>query len=83
MPNVHLAILAARRGATLVEVDVNHRVRRGASTTGTMFAASKNLGVMKRLLRFSWAAIRESWRFRHDLNSGRRPMQDARGALAA
>src|SRR5581483_1981866 len=34
IPNVHLAILAARRGATLVEVDVNHRVRRGSSTTG-------------------------------------------------
>jgi len=78
VPNVHLAILAARRGATLIEVDVNHRVRRGASTTGTMFASGRSVGVMKRLIVFSWKAIRESWRFRHDLNSGRRPLRDAR-----
>lgn len=80
IPNVHLAILAARRGATLVEVDVNHRVRRGASATGTMFTSKGTVGVMKRLGVFSWQAIRESWRFRHDLNSGRRPMHDARHA---
>ena len=40
-PNLYLTILAARRGATLVEVDVNHRVRRGTATTGTMFSASQ------------------------------------------
>ncbi len=80
IPNVHLAILAARRGATLVEVDVNHRVRRGASTTGTMFSSKGTVGTMKRLGAFSLHAVRESWRFRHDLNSGRRPMQDARHA---
>jgi hypothetical protein len=45
-----------------------------------MFASSKSLGVMKRLLKFSAAAIQESWRFRHDLNSGRRPLQAARDA---
>lgn len=78
IPNVHLAILAARRGATLVEVDVNHRVRRGASTTGTMFNSKDTFGVFKRLAAFSLKAVGESWRFRHDLNSGRRPMQDAR-----
>ncbi len=77
IPNVHLAILAARRGATLVEVDVNHRVRRGTSTTGTMFASSDQWGTLKRLMRFSWQAFRESIRFRHDLNSGRRPMHPA------
>jgi len=79
IPNVHLAILAARRGATLVEVDVNHRVRRGRSTTGTMFSSADRLGVLKRLAAFSLQALAESWRFRHDLNSGRRPMVDARG----
>jgi dolichol-phosphate mannosyltransferase len=78
IPNVHLAILAARRGATLVEVDVNHRVRRGDSTTGTMFSSADRLGVLKRLGTFSLRALAESWRFRHDLNSGRRPMVDAR-----
>jgi glycosyltransferase involved in cell wall biosynthesis len=80
IPNVHLAILAARRGATLVEVDVNHRVRRGESATGTMFNSAERLGVMKRLVRFCWVAVGESRRFRHDLNSGRRPVRDARRA---
>jgi hypothetical protein len=78
IPNVHLAILAARRGATLVEVDVNHRVRRGASTTGTMFSSGARWGTMKRLTRFSWHALIESRRFRRDLNSGRPPMNSAR-----
>jgi dolichol-phosphate mannosyltransferase len=78
IPNVHLAVLAARRGATLVEVDVNHRVRRGSSETGTMFASSARWGMFKRLARFSWQAYRESRRFRHDLNSGRPPMVPAR-----
>ncbi len=80
IPNVHLAILAARRGATLVEVDVNHRVRRGESVTGTMFSSKGTLGVLKRLAMFSLRAVGESWRFRHDLNSGRRPIHDARHA---
>ncbi len=78
IPNVHLAILAARRGATLVEVDVNHRVRRGSSETGTMFASNQRWGTMKRLGGFSWQALRESRRFRQDLNSGRPPMSPSR-----
>ena len=69
IPNVHLAILAARRGATLVEVDVNHRVRRGASADGTMFAASRRTGILKRLFVFSVKAMRESLRFRRTLAS--------------
>jgi glycosyltransferase involved in cell wall biosynthesis len=77
IPNVHLAILAARRGATLVEVDVNHRVRRGGSVTGTMFSSNQRWGTMKRLLQFSWRALWESRRFRRDLNSGRPPMNHA------
>jgi glycosyltransferase involved in cell wall biosynthesis len=78
VPNLHLAILAARRGATLVEVDVNHRVRRGSATTGTMFDGATMWRTIRRLLTFSWSALQESRRFRHDLNSGRRPQIDAR-----
>lgn len=78
VPNIHLAVLAARRGTTLVEVDVNHRVRRGASITGTMFNSAKRWGTIKRLSKFSIRALGESWRFRHDLNAGRRPMTSAR-----
>ena len=77
IPNVHLAVLAARRGATLVEVDVNHRVRRGSSTTGTMFSSSARWGQVKRLMLFSWHALGESRRFHKDLNSGRPPMNSA------
>jgi glycosyltransferase involved in cell wall biosynthesis len=77
VPNVHLAILAARHGATLVEVDVNHRVRRGTSSAGTMFSSSARWGMAKRLVEFSWKAFRESVRFRRDLNSGRPPQVSA------
>ncbi len=80
VPNLHLAVLAARRGATLVEVDVNHRVRRGAATTGTMFAGGSSWRTIKRLLAFSWRALGEARRFRHDVNSGRRPQPSARDA---
>lgn len=78
VPNLYLTILAARRGATLIEVDVNHRVRRGSATTGTMFAGASTWRTLQRLLRFSGRALRESSRFRRDLNSGRRPPLDAR-----
>ena len=78
VPNIYLAVLAARRGATLVEVDVNHRVRRGASATGTMFNSAKRWGTIKGLLKFSWNAMGESRRFHRDLNSGRPPAMSAR-----
>lgn len=80
VPNVYLAVLAARRGATLVEVDVNYRVRRGSSAIGTMFAGASRWRTMRRLLGFSWRGLRESRRFRKYLNSGRRPLVAARGA---
>lgn len=70
VPNLFLTILAARRGATLVEVDVNHRVRRGQSDTGTMFVGSSTWMTIRRLLTFSWRAFLESRRFHSDLNSG-------------
>lgn len=78
VPNLHLTVLAARRGATLVEVDVNHRVRRGVASTGTMFAGGSSWRTIKRLLAFSWRALGESRRFHHDVNSGRRPQLNAR-----
>lgn len=78
VPNLNLAVLAARRGATLVEVDVSHRVRRGATATGTMFAGATSARTMGRLVAFSWRALQESRRFHHDVNSGRRPQVDAR-----
>jgi glycosyltransferase involved in cell wall biosynthesis len=80
VPNLHLSVLAARRGATLVEVDVNHRVRRGVSETGTMFAGASTFATIRRLLKFSVRALREAHRFRHDINSGRRPQFTAREA---
>jgi len=80
VPNLHLTVLAARRGATLVEVDVNHRVRRGAAETGTMFAGASTIATIRRLLAFSRKALQESRRFRHDINSGRRPRNTARDA---
>lgn len=73
VPNVELAILAARRGATLIEVDVNHRVRRGSAAVGTMFSSKRTIGTIKRLLAFSWQALMESRQFHRYINSGMRP----------
>ena len=77
IPNLHLTVLAARRGVTLVEVDVNHRVRRGAQEGGTMFTGGNGWQTARRLVTFSWHAFAESRRYRHDLNSGRRPLPSA------
>jgi hypothetical protein len=81
VPNLYLTVLAARRGVTMVEVDVNHRVRRGASTTGTMWSASNRRPAIipGRLLAFSAHALVESVGFHRHVNSGRRPAKSARG----
>ena len=74
IPNLYLTILAARRGVTMVEVDVNHRVRRGASATGTMWSGSRRRALIPgKLVRFSGRALVESVRFHRYVNSGRRP----------
>ena len=78
VPNLELTILAARRGLTMVEVDVNHRVRRGSSTTGTMWSGRRPTAQISRLLKFSWRAYRESKAFHRYIDSGRRPAVDAR-----
>jgi glycosyltransferase involved in cell wall biosynthesis len=78
VPNLGLTVLAARHGATLVEVDVHHRVRRGSSATGTMFSSGSSWRTVRGLLDFSWRARKESLRFRRDINSGRPPERNAR-----
>jgi glycosyltransferase involved in cell wall biosynthesis len=73
VPNLYLTILAARRGHTYVEVDVSHRVRRGTSTTGTMWSRQRQYLIPTRLLSFSGRALLESVKFHRYANSGRRP----------
>lgn len=77
VPNLYLTILAARRGVTMVEVDVNHRVRRGSDAVGTMWSGRKRSAVAKRLAKFSFSALRESNQFHHSVNSGRAPALSA------
>lgn len=78
VPNLYLTILAARRGATMVEVDVNHRVRRGVTSTGTMWTNNRTWRpIPGRLIRFSWRALWESTSFHRYINSGRRPPEGA------
>jgi dolichol-phosphate mannosyltransferase len=64
VPNLYLTVIASRRGFALVEVDVSHRVRRGASTEGTTWGASP---IPWRLVRFSLQALRESRTLREQL----------------
>jgi dolichol-phosphate mannosyltransferase len=64
IPNLYLTILSCRRGVPLLEVDVSHRVRRGASTRGTTWRGNVRSPIPLRLVRFSAAALRESRRFR-------------------
>jgi glycosyltransferase involved in cell wall biosynthesis len=64
IPNLYLTVVAARRGLALLEVDVSHRVRRGSSLVGSTWARGVPSPVPLRLVRFSLAALRESWSFR-------------------
>lgn len=70
VPNLYLTILASRRGSTMVEVDVSHRVRRGTSAMGTTWAGSRRTIVPWRLLRFAGRAYAESRSFRSSLRRG-------------
>ncbi len=69
IPNLYLTILASRRGLALLEVDVSHRVRRGASAEGSMLGRGKGSPIPWRLVRFSVAALRESRSFRHRMDT--------------
>jgi glycosyltransferase involved in cell wall biosynthesis len=64
VPNLYLTVLASRRGLALLEVDVSHRVRRGASAEGTGLGRGRRSPIPWRLVRFSLAALRESRSFR-------------------
>jgi glycosyltransferase involved in cell wall biosynthesis len=82
IPNLYLTILAARRGVPLVEVDVSHRVRRGASADGTTWR--KGLSPIPwRLVRFSIMAFRESRQFRTTLSATSRRAGSAAPAAPA
>ena len=63
IPNLYITILAARRGFPLVEVDVSHRVRRGASSAGSTWGGSQRSPIPWRLITFSVQALLESRRF--------------------
>lgn len=68
VPNLYLTIVAARRGVALLEVDVSHRVRRGASAEGSSWGRGGISPIPWRLVRFSLAALRESVEFRHRMD---------------
>lgn len=72
IPNLYLTVVAARRGLALLEVDVSHRVRRGSSLVGSTWARGVPSPVPLRLVRFSLAALRESWSFRTRIGSAPR-----------
>jgi dolichol-phosphate mannosyltransferase len=64
VPNLYLTVVASRRGLALLEVDVSHRVRRGACAEGTTWRGGARSPVPWRLVRFSVAALRESYSLR-------------------
>ncbi len=83
IPNLYLTLIASRRRLALLEVDVSHRVRRGAGAAGTTWARSGRWGGWGRshwrLIRFSLRALRESAALRAQLRADEVPA--ARGAL--
>jgi glycosyltransferase involved in cell wall biosynthesis len=82
VPNLYLTILAARSGHPLLEVDVSHRVRRGATAVGTTWARGRS-PIPARLLRFSVQALRESLALRERLVAGgANPSTDPAGAAS-
>jgi glycosyltransferase involved in cell wall biosynthesis len=80
VPNLYLTILAARQGVPLLEVDVSHRVRRGGSAQGTTWRKGTVAPVPIRLVRFSFAALRESRELRSQLTSAEWPQESANEA---
>jgi glycosyltransferase involved in cell wall biosynthesis len=73
IPNLFLTVLAARRGVTMVEVDVTHRVRRGMHPDGTTWRRHRLSPIPWRLVQFSISATRESQAFRRALDDGALP----------
>jgi glycosyltransferase involved in cell wall biosynthesis len=73
VPNLYLTVVASRRGLALLEVDVSHRVRRGSSAEGTTWRRGARSPIPWRLVRFSFAALRESYALRAAFNAIERP----------
>jgi dolichol-phosphate mannosyltransferase len=69
VPNLYLTIIAARHGVPLLEVDVSHRVRRGATAMGSTWGGGKGPAISWRLLRFAMRALRESLAFRAQVDA--------------
>jgi glycosyltransferase involved in cell wall biosynthesis len=73
VPNLYLTLVASRRDLTLLEVDVSHRVRRGARAEGSTWGRRGRWGGWGashwRLVRFSVRALRESAAFRAQLRA--------------
>jgi glycosyltransferase involved in cell wall biosynthesis len=67
IPNLYLTVVASRRGVALVEVDVSHRVRRGARSDGTSWRGTSPVPL--RLVRFAFAALRESRAFHAQMDT--------------
>jgi glycosyltransferase involved in cell wall biosynthesis len=64
VPNLYLTVVASHRGVALLEVDVSHRVRRGASSEGSTWEGPGLSPIPWRLVTFSLAALRETRMFR-------------------
>lgn len=71
VPTIYLAVASERCGLVTTEVVVRHRVRRGASSQGTMWGQRRALLVPRRLVLFSIRALRESFSLRSQLLSAR------------
>ena len=61
IPNIYLALAASGKKISIIEVPIEHRVRRGTSTTGTMWSREniRLVFVPKRLIKFCQLAFRE------------------------
>ena len=61
IPNIYLALSASERNFSLIEVPIEHRVRRGTSATGTMWSREniRLVFVPRRLVKFCRLAFRE------------------------
>ena len=71
IPNIYLALSASERNFDLIEVPIEHRVRRGTSTTGTMWSRGniRLVFVPRRLINFCQLAFRELRTFKKDRGS--------------
>ena len=70
IPNIYLALVASENKISVIEVPIEHRMRRGTSTTGTMWSKGniRLVFVPRRLINFCQLAFRELRAFRktHD-----------------